>query len=258
MENGDEKDRSSLSSRLDGIDQNLVELHTLRKRTVNIRMLLGGGILLTIVIYGIMTWRMVASFDQERFLRELQLRAVELQPLVTETFLAIGRDAAPIYAEEFKKMVKETVPLLEAKIYQEGARLGETIKGNLNSSLKSGFSRSLDKQKEALMTAFPELRDEDDFQKIAENLRVVLSSVGERVLLGKLRGPLDSLVAIDETIIGFHLKEADLSDEQLNEKLFNATLKLLAYKLDKIDWEELLLEEATKLAEQEHRSGAEK
>jgi hypothetical protein len=99
---------------LDELNKFVEETSRYEGKTRAVSLILYVAILAVFLIFAWQFYRTIkTNFTQQKFVDSLETRGKEIQPILTQNLLSVINKVMPVYTEEAKKTVQETIPQLK-------------------------------------------------------------------------------------------------------------------------------------------------
>jgi len=159
-------------------------------------------VLLMLTVFGILFYRMGATFDKAGFLATLQMdMATNFLPKVRATALQTLQNVRPVYEKTFREKAEKVLPELGKKFQPEVESLYENARKVTQTELNAGMKRILGKQEAKLQEHFPELKDPEKLDAAVKNLNLAISAAAGDLLVTRLMKASDALERVHKTMM---------------------------------------------------------
>ncbi len=174
------------------------------------------------------------QWTKEKFKYSLEQEMRELSPVAMKELSAMGKDLLPVYAEEGKKQIHESMPEISQILDRELDRLSTDILENADHRLREMEESVLSRTEEVLLESYPGLKESAKRKELERRFHkethdAVVSAVQE----------FDKLFSkdIEESralLLKFDIKDTDESQVDLQKKFIRLWLQLLDLEIKEL------------------------
>jgi len=135
----------------------LVEEYRRTRKTANlVRTFVPLGIVLIFIVFVLIAYARIKSFDGEAFTAQMGDRAAKLLPRVSDAIVEVGAEVLPVYSAELEKQLDGSLERLSAVLDKELALLQSNLTAHLEKTLSDFVSGAAAAHRDLVAREFPQ------------------------------------------------------------------------------------------------------
>ena len=222
-----------VDQRLQALEAQLANLETALGSVKRTRRIIIVLFLAFIVLVGFLLKGIADDFTSEQYKEELIAAAEKQLQLNSKEYMKevqiLADEVTPVVTKAFYEQVKKDTPLYAGAFDREKEILAQNLRTRIENQVNDYYDEALDKYEEEIVRNFPKARDENVRRRLKANLRRSLNELVKKFYADELERELTALYEVWETF-----PPADLPEEgelPLEDQLPGYLLEVVTIKL---------------------------
>jgi hypothetical protein len=198
MADSHEEQITALTARLNELENESRRVLGALRWSSRVRKVLILGLLLFLIVFGVLYYRLYSNFMNDRLAKVRQLindRPEEFSEPLTRQMLVLLQDQGPYVANVFRDQISADQERFSTALGAERELFSEHMIRDFEKKLNEAYDVVIQTHEQALQREFPELRDPVKMKLVHDNLQDVYERVGRRYHVDVMREHVKQVVS---------------------------------------------------------------
>jgi hypothetical protein len=228
-----EQDRIRFTNELSSLEEARVVEATADRRTMVATVLLSSLIGLILIGFLLVNFFYFnEEWTEEKFSKSLNRELEEISPMVSLELEELGKNLAPVFAQESRKQFPEMAPLLAEKIGEELQKFTDEFQAEIISKLNRSGERLKTDMLQSVLQCYPDLVDEREQEKLIQQFRITTDEAMTAAIVNFQDRFSVDVADLRATV--FNVPETDVPTMELQKRFIRLWLQLLDEEIMKL------------------------
>lgn len=218
------------------IRKQLAHLQDEKKTNKKVKIVTRLLILVMFSVIAFLLYQQIVALDAENVKKGVMQEIANMSPVIAQETLRIVQNVSPVYIEEIQKQIDDRQDRIVQMLKNESHVFLRIADDDISKAFEVHYPELLEKQKQHLYEAFPEMKNREKVNKAIDNIIAKGGPRLQEILDEKFNRHESILNSIQQKMSKLEDKRFK-NDKYLAQKTLGVTLELVGKKLQHIEEE---------------------